>query len=87
LARRLGATDAIIAALERSDLAALSDADSAAIRYAEMVTPTGSTADDVVYQGLARHWAPEQIVEITAVIALFNYFNRFAEALHVPVTR
>jgi alkylhydroperoxidase family enzyme len=87
LARRLGADDATIGALERGDLAALDDADSAAIRFAEMMTPTGSTADDVVYEELARHWAPEQIVEITAVIALFNYFNRFAEALHVPVTR
>ena len=87
MARRLGADDTTIAALERSDLAALDDADAAAIRFAEMMTPTGSTADDVVYEELARHWAPEQIVEITAVIALFNYFNRFAEALHVPVTR
>ena len=87
MARRLGATEQTIAALERGDLAALADADAAAIRYAEMVTPTGSTVDDVVYEGLARHWAPEQVVEITAVIALFNYFNRFAEALHVPVTR
>lgn len=87
MARRLGASDETIAALERGDLAALSDADSAAVRFAEMATPTGSTADDVVYDELARRWAPEQIVEITAVIALFNYFNRFAEALHVPVTR
>lgn len=87
MARRLGATEQVIAALERGDLASLSDGDAAAIRYAEVVTPTGSTVDDVVYEGLARHWAPEQIVEITAVIALFNYFNRFAEALHVPVTR
>lgn len=87
MARRLGATEQVIAALERGDLASLSDADAAAVRYAEVVTPTGSTVDDVVYEGLARHWAPEQIVEITAVIALFNYFNRFAEALHVPVTR
>ena len=87
MARRLGADDSTIAALERSDLAALDDGDAAAIRFAERVTPTGSTADDVVYEELARHWAPEQIVEITAVIALFNYFNRFAEALHVPVTR
>lgn len=87
MARRLGATEQVIAALERGDLASLSEADAAAIRYAEVVTPTGSTVDDVVYEGLARHWAPEQIVEITAVIALFNYFNRFAEALHVPVTR
>ena len=87
MARRLGATEEAIAALERSDLAALGDADAAAIRFAEMVTPTGSIVDDVVYEGLARHWAPGQVVEITAVIALFNYFNRFAEALHIPVTR
>lgn len=83
----MGATEQTIAALERGDLAELGDADAAAIRYAEMMTPTGSTVDDVVYDGVARHWAPEQVVEITAVIALFNYFNRFAEALHVPVTR
>lgn len=83
----MGATEQTIAALERGDLAALSGADAAAIRFAEMMTPTGSIVDDVVYDGLARHWAPEQVVEITAVIALFNYFNRFAEALHVPVTR
>ena len=87
MARRLGATEQTIAALERGDLAELGDAEAAAIRYAEMMTPTGSTVDDVVYDGVARHWAPEQVVEITAVIALFNYFNRFAEALHVPVTR
>lgn len=83
----MGATNETIAALERGDLTALGDADAAAIRYAEMTTPTGSIVDDVVYEGLARHWAPEQVVEITAVIALFNYFNRFAEALHIPVTR
>ena len=87
MARRLGATGQTIAALERGDLAELGDGDAAAIRYAEMMTPTGSTVDDVVYEGVAKYWAPEQIVEITAVIALFNYFNRFAEALHVPVTR
>ena len=83
----MGASEQTIAALERGDLAELDDADAAAIRFAEMVTPTGSNVDDVVYDGLAQYWAPEQVVEITAVIALFNYFNRFAEALHVPVTR
>ena len=83
----MGATAETIDALAGGELAVLTDADAAAIRYAELVTPTGSIVDDVVYEGLARHWAPEQVVEITAVIALFNYFNRFAEALHVPVTR
>lgn len=83
----MGATEGTITALGRGDLASLSDADAAAIRYAEMATPTGSIVDEAVYEGLARYWAPEQVVEITAVIALFNYFNRFAEALHIPVTR
>ena len=83
----MGADDRLIVALERGDLTVLSEADASAVRYAERMTPTGSTVDDSVYEGLARHWAPEQIVEITAVIALFNYFNRFAEALQVPVTR
>ena len=83
----MGATDQLIDSLDAGDVSQLGEADGAAIRYAEAITPTGSTVGDVVYDELARHWAPDQIVEITAVIALFNYFNRFAEALHVPVTR
>ena len=83
----MGATADTIDALARGDLAALADADAAAIRYAELITPTGSIVGDEGSEGVARHWAPEQVVEITAVIALFNYFNRFAEALHIPVTR
>ncbi len=87
MARRLGATEALIEALGRSDLAQLSPGDRAAVLYAETMTPTGSTVPDRVYEELACHWSAPQIVEITAVIALFNYFNRFALALHVPVTR
>ena len=87
MARRLGATDAAIAAMGAGDLSALAPGDRAAIAFAEAITPTGSTASDRVYEELACHWTAPQIVEITAVVALFNYFNRFAEALHVPVTR
>ena len=87
MARRLGATDALIEDLAAGRRDGLSPGDAAAIVFAEKMTPTGSTASDAVYEELARYWSPAQVVEITAVIALFNYFNRFAEALHVPVTR
>jgi alkylhydroperoxidase family enzyme len=87
LARRLGATDEVIESLGRGDLASLAPGDRAAIAFAEAITPTGSTASDRVYEDLACHWNVPQIVEITAVVGLFNYFNRFAVALHVPVTR
>ena len=42
---------------------------------------------DEIYAELARWWTAPQIVEITAVVGFFNYFNRFAEALRIPVTR
>lgn len=51
------------------------------------MTPVGASIPEDVQSTLARHWTPEQIVEITAVVALFNYFNRFALALRIPVTR
>ena len=87
MARRLGAADSLIEAMGRGELDALAPGDRAAIAFAEQITPTGSTVSDRVYEELACHWSAAQIVEITSVIALFNYFNRFAEALHVPVTR
>jgi alkylhydroperoxidase family enzyme len=87
LARRLGADDGLIEAMGRGELDGLAPGDRAAIAFAEQVTPTGSIVSDRVYEELACHWSAPQIVEITSVIALFNYFNRFAEALHVPVTR
>jgi len=43
--------------------------------------------DGCVYADLASHWQPGEIVEITMVIGLFNYFNRFNDALRVEITR
>lgn len=59
----------------------------AAFAYADAVTPTGGRADEACFAELRRHWSAAQIVELTAVVGLFNYFNRFAEALDIPVTR
>jgi alkylhydroperoxidase family enzyme len=40
-----------------------------------------------MFAELASHWNPTQIIEITAVICMYNFFNRFAHALDIPVTR
>jgi alkylhydroperoxidase family enzyme len=76
-----------MAALSRGDLSGFSPGWAAALAYAAHMTPTGATVSGDAYAALASHWAAPQIVEITAVAALFNYFNRFAIALEVPVTR
>ena len=87
MARRLGASAEQIAALAAGDVSVFEPAWQAALAYAARMTPTGATVSGDAYATLASHWQPAQIVEITAVAALFNYFNRFAIALEVPVTR
>lgn len=87
MARRLGATAEQLAALARSDYSEFEPAWRAALAYADEITPTRGRVEDAAFAALAEHWTAAQVVEITAVVALFNYFNRFAEALAIPVTR
>ena len=87
MTRRLGATDAQLAALADGDYIGFDPPWRAALAYAAAMTPTRPEVPDALFEELARFWTHAQIVEITAVIALFNYFNRFAEALDIPVTR
>jgi alkylhydroperoxidase family enzyme len=86
LARRLGGTQAQIDAMAAGDLSGFTPAWRAALEYAARMTPTGSRVAGDAYAALAAHLDAPQIVEITAVAALFNYFNRFAIALEIPVT-
>ena len=58
-----------------------------AMQYADAMTPTGTSPDQAMFDRLSKDWNPVQVVEITAVIGLFNYFNRFANALDIPPTR
>jgi len=63
------------------------DAWRSAFEYADVMTPTPGVVSPTAFGALARHWSPAQIVEITSVICIFNFFNRFANALDIPVTR
>lgn len=86
LATRLGASHDQLSALEHGDVDAFPPAWRAALVYAQEIT-----ADHAVQQRtfdeLATYWNEPQIVEITAVIGVFNYFNRFANALNIPPTK
>ncbi len=87
MARRLGANESELAALAAGTLEAFPPATRAALRFAERMTSNPRGVDNALFDELAAHWTASQIVELTAVAALFNYFNRFAEALGIPVTR
>ena len=51
------------------------------------MTPSRGRPSGPAWEALAAHWRESQIVELVSVAALFNYFNRFAEALEIPPTR
>lgn len=59
----------------------------AAFAYADAMRGTGHEVSDARFAELSRHWDGGQIVEITMVVGLFAYFNRFNNALCVEVTR
>ena len=87
MARRLGATPEQIAALARSDLTGFEEPWAAALRVAETMTSDRGEIPAALYAELEQHWNTSEIVEIVAVISLFNYFNRFAIALDIPPTK
>jgi alkylhydroperoxidase family enzyme len=87
LARRQGATEGQLAAVAEGDYEPFDEPWRAAFRYADAMTPTPGIVPEVVFADLATLWTARQVVEITAVICMYNFFNRFAHALDVPITR
>ena len=87
MSRRLGGTDEQLDAVARGVYDVFDEPWRAAFRYADAMTPTPGIVSRDVYDDFASHWSAAQIVEITAVIAIFNFFNRFAHALDVPITK
>lgn len=64
-----------------------SDAEKAALAYAKQLTLDAHAVDDVLFARLRRHYDEGEIVEITAMAGLFNYFNRVNDALQMEPTK
>ena len=58
----------------------------AALRFAEIMTTSAREVDENLWDELQLHFDDGEIVEIATVIGLFNFFNRFADALQIPLS-
>jgi alkylhydroperoxidase family enzyme len=82
LSKAKGVTDE-----QRRDLMRYQDSDAFSplerlvIEYAAQVSTTPVDVPDALYEELARHFNPPQLVELTAAIAWENYRARFNHAL------
>ncbi len=94
MARRHGASEALLTAIQGGEeggdeIERLEAGWRAALAYADIVHRSGGGHDvtDAVFGRLAAAWDPGQIAEITMVIGLAEYFNRFNDALRVEPTK
>lgn len=88
MARRLGWSDEQLTGLadfeQRSDL---TEKEKVALRLAEQMTRDATQVGDPLWSDLRRHFDEGEVVELASVIGLFNYFNRFNDALQMEPTR
>ncbi len=88
MARRHGWSDEQLNDLanfrNRSDFSA---AQKAALELAERTTRDSNGVDDAFWNRLRQYYEEGEIIELLAAIGLFNYFNRFNNALHMEPTK
>jgi alkylhydroperoxidase family enzyme len=67
----------------RSDF---TEAEKVAMELAERVT-RDSGVDDAFWSELRKYYDEGEVVELLAAVGLFNYFNRFNNALRMEPTK
>jgi alkylhydroperoxidase family enzyme len=88
LARRHGWSDEQIKDLanfeQRSDF---TEKEKVALRLTERVTRDAHSVDEPLWKELRQQYDEGEIVELLSAIGLFNYFNRFNDALLMEPTK
>jgi uncharacterized peroxidase-related enzyme len=88
LARNLGWTqDQLTRLAEWPTRADFTPAEKAALRLAETVTRDARAVSDEQFAELRSFYDEGEIVELLCAIGLFNYFNRFNNALNMEPTK
>lgn len=87
MARRYGWADEILQNLDRFEEIGLEESTTVALRFAEQMTRDAHGIDAELFSALRSHFDEGEVVEIASVIGLFNYFNRFNDALEIEPTQ
>jgi len=58
-----------------------SEGEKAALAYAHAAAQVPNAVDEDIAKALHDHWEDDDIVEITAVVALFGYLNRWNDSM------
>jgi alkylhydroperoxidase family enzyme len=85
LAKQLGVSEALLDAMYHIDehRHLFTEQELVALRFAEIMTTDARDVDEAQWDELQAYFDDGEIVEIATVIGLFNFFNRFADALSI----
>ena len=86
LAKLAGATQAQIDGIENYEEAPFTGSEKAGFRYADKLHASAHDVDDAAYSAAKVFYNDQQMIELTAVAAAFEFFPRFVSALDIPVT-
>ena len=85
LTRQLGVSEALLDALYHIDehRHLFTGREIVALRLAEVMTTGAREVSEALWDELQTYFDDGELVEIATVIGLFNFFNRFADALQI----
>lgn len=86
LAKLRGASSAQIAAVDSYQSGPFSEKEKAGFRYADLLHSSPHAIDEDAWAAVRQHFNDQEIIELTAVAAAFEFFPRFTSSLRIPVT-
>jgi uncharacterized peroxidase-related enzyme len=91
LAAQRGATPEQVASLGETsedsfEIGAFTEKEKAGFRYAGRLHASGHAISEAAFAAVKLHFNTQEMIELTAVAAAFEFFPRFNSALHIPVT-
>ncbi|HEY7656567.1 MAG TPA: hypothetical protein VH881_06870 [Burkholderiales bacterium] len=83
---RLGVSEEKLAAIwEYRSSPLYTEAERAALDFAIAAASQPNAVTDALFARMKQHWTENQIVEITAVVAMFGWLNRFNDTMATPL--
>jgi uncharacterized peroxidase-related enzyme len=61
------------------------EAERIALDFALAAASVPNAVDDALFASMQKHWTDDQIVEITGVISLFGFMNRWNDTMATPL--
>lgn len=85
LAGQLGVSEALLDAMYHIDQhhELFTERELVALRLAEIMTTSAQDVSEELWDAVQAYYDDGEIIELTTVIGLFNFFNRFADALQI----